>query len=98
MQRSRQQEEPALSRPGRQEKEAQPKAAEGFAVPKGQEGMVFAIIEKGPVFSPQTGERLSTPYQYTTNPRQWSTFLDRHKALGFTIQEVLHLPEGARKP
>lgn len=98
MQHSRRQEEQAQARPSRQEKEAQSKAAEGFAVPKGQEGMVFAIIEKGPVFSPQTGERLSAPYQYVTNPRQWSIFLNNHKSLGFTIQEVLHLPEGARKP
>lgn len=60
--------------------------------------MVFAIIEKGPVFSAQTGERLSVPYRYTTSPRQWSIFLNNHKSLGLTIQEVLHLPEGARKP
>lgn len=99
MQRSRQQEEQRRPLPASHEKPAPPiPEAEAFTPPAGQEGMVFAIIEKGPAFSAQTGERLSVPYQYATNPRQWSIFLNNHKALGFTIQEILHLPEGARKP
>lgn len=59
--------------------------------------MVYAIIEKVN-FDSQTGERLSKPITYTTNPRQWSIFLDNYKQVGYTIQEVLHLPKGARKP
>jgi len=69
--------------------------APNYNVPKGEENTVAVKIEQVN-FDPATGERLSRPLIHKTNPTQWLQFIEYHKTQGFTILELLHIPEGAK--
>lgn len=59
---------------------------------------VVAMVE-GVEFDPYTGDKVSKPYEYTTNIRHWNTvFLKNQDMLGLSVIEIIRLPEGANKP
>lgn len=67
-----------------------------FEVPAGEENDVHVLVEQIE-FDGETGEKKSKPHPMTTNIRQWITFLDTHRRLGYAIVRVLHLPKDAQK-
>jgi hypothetical protein len=69
--------------------------AAGYTVPEGENETVAVIIEQVN-FDGETGERLSQPNTYKTNPTQWLQFIKLHKTQGFTITKLLHIPESAK--
>lgn len=69
--------------------------ANKYDVPKGEENSVHAEIEQVR-FDAQTGERLSKSFVQKWRIWEWKAFLKNTH--GLTINEVLHLPDGAQEP
>ena len=67
-----------------------------YDVPKGEEKFVHALIEI-PTYSntvPPTKE--STPRIQKFAPQSWINFGTYHRAQGYVVHKVLHLPKGAK--
>ena len=54
----------------------------------GWEHLVHALVEKGPVVNPNTGERLSKPYVHHTDPKQWDLTKGHFASIGLKIHDV----------
>lgn len=67
-----------------------PKTVAGVKIEirEGEEAFVHALIEKGPLYSPTTGERLSKPYVHITEPKNWNLTKDSFVRLGITVHDV----------
>lgn len=71
-------------------------AFNNYEVPKGEENVVHVEIEQRS-FNPVTLKRESAPQIYKTDPRQWQQWLEVRETLGWSINQILHLPEGAKE-
>lgn len=69
--------------------------AKGFTVPKGCEKIAYARIE---IENWDKGEKLSNDYIYKTSARGWDKNWRQLLTLGYTIHEILYLPEGCQDP
>lgn len=63
-----------------------------FDVPKGTENMVHAMIVYGDRYDSKTGKEIVKPSKQMFTPGEWQLFKKNHKALGYTIAEVLYNP------
>lgn len=74
---------------------------EGYDVPAGEETYAHVLIDK-PVFHSQTGKRESVPYVQKFDAHggersPWGLFCQSGPSLGYVVEDVLHLPAGARE-
>jgi hypothetical protein len=69
--------------------------APGFTVPEGCEKIAYARIE---IENWDKGQKLSSDYVYKTTARGWDKNWRQLLTLGYTIHEILHLPEGCQDP
>lgn len=57
-------------------------------IKEGEEHLVHALIEKGPLYSPTSGERLSKPYVHVTEVKNWNATKDYFVRIGITVHDV----------
>jgi|DEB0MinimDraft_12_1074336.scaffolds.fasta_scaffold00129_24 hypothetical protein len=66
-----------------------------YEVLKGEEKTVVAIVERRER-DPDTGEKISKPFTYKADSRMWSIFLKNRASQGLKVNQILHLPKGAK--
>lgn len=75
--------------------DVKPKSA--YEPKPGTEAMVHLRIVNGKKFDPNTGKALTKPYTQLFSYAEWLVFKQNFKAIGFSIEEVLHDPYNEAK-
>ena len=76
--------------------EAKHYTKEGYE-PDQPDSYAYMMIEC-PRSDARTGKRLSKPYPASFNEKDWLGFLQFRQVQGLEVVEILHLPEGWKKP
>ncbi len=73
------------------------KAESAYKPKPGTEAMLHLRIVNGKKFDPNTGKALTKPYTQMFTYAEWQVFKQHFKAIGFSIEEVLHDPYNEAK-
>jgi hypothetical protein len=63
---------------------------------KEEQGFVHALIETVTYNNAQPPRKDSKPHIQKFDPKSWLNFAKYHKAQGYTVHKVLHLPKGIK--
>lgn len=66
-----------------------------YEVPKGEEKFVHALIETVTYGNEQPPRKASKPFIQKYDPKAWNNYVKYHRATGWTVHKVLHMPENS---